>query len=89
MLGGSQKSESGLISREEPWQTNFRVILRKGALWLDWPTGDEESLTPIERDVFRIGDETSPERLRFSQIVDGQALCANYSGSDYYRFFTP
>jgi hypothetical protein len=72
-----------------PWQTNFRVILRKGALWLIWPTGGEEPLTSIRKDVFRIGDETSPEQLRFSQIVKGQALCANYSGSDYYRFFTP
>jgi len=53
------------------------------------PAGDEEPLTPLEEGVFRIGDEISPERLRFNQIVNGQALCANYSGSDYYRFFTP
>lgn len=72
-----------------PWQTNFRVILRKGKLWLIWPAGNEEPLTPIEEGVFRIGDEISPERLRFNQVVNGQALCANYSGSDYYRFFTP
>lgn len=72
-----------------PWQTNFRVILRKGALRLVWPTGDEESLAPIGKDRFRIGDETSPERLRFGQLVNGQALYVNYSGSDYYRFFTP
>ncbi|MCP4358934.1 MAG: beta-lactamase family protein [Chloroflexi bacterium] len=72
-----------------PWQTNFRLILRKGAVWLIWPTEGEEPLTSIGKDVFRIGNETSPERLRFSKIVNGQALCANYSGSDYYRFFTP
>jgi hypothetical protein len=72
-----------------PWQTNFRVVLRKGALWLVWPSGDEEPLTPLGQDLFRIGNEVSPERLRFSQIAGGQALCANYSGSDYYRFFTP
>jgi hypothetical protein len=72
-----------------PWQTNFRVVLRKGALWLVWPAGDEEPLTPLDKDLFRIGDETSPERLRFSQMVNGKALCASYSGSDYYRFFTP
>jgi CubicO group peptidase (beta-lactamase class C family) len=72
-----------------PWQTNFRLILRKGAMRLIWPTGGEQPLTSIGKDVFRIGNETSPERLRFSQIVNGQALCANYSGSDYYRFFTP
>jgi CubicO group peptidase (beta-lactamase class C family) len=72
-----------------PWQTNFRVVLRKGALQLVWPAGDEEPLTPVDEGVFRIGDETSPERLRFSQLVQGQALCANLSGSDYYRFFVP
>jgi len=72
-----------------PWQTNFRVILRKGALWLIGPFGDEERLSSVGKDIFRIGDATSPERLRFSQHVDGHALCANYSGSDYYRFFTP
>jgi CubicO group peptidase (beta-lactamase class C family) len=72
-----------------PWQTNFRVVLRKGALWLVWPAGNEEPLTPLDNDGFRIGDEISPERLRFSQIVNGQALCANISGSNYYRFFTP
>ncbi len=72
-----------------PWQTNFRVVLRKGALWLVRPAGSEEPLTPLGEGVFRIGDEISPERLRFSQLVKGQALCASYSGSDYYRFFTP
>lgn len=65
------------------------MVLRKGALWLVWPAGSEEPLTPVEEGVFRIGNEISPERLRFSQVVSGQAMCANYSGSDYYRFFTP
>lgn len=72
-----------------PWQTNFRVVLRKGALWLVWPAGSEEPLTPVGKDVFRVGNEISPERLRFSQAVNGQTLCANLSGSDYYRFFIP
>jgi hypothetical protein len=72
-----------------PWQTNFRVVLRKGALWLVWPAGSEEPLTPVGEGVFRVGNEISPERLQFSQVVNGQALCANLSGSDYYRFFTP
>lgn len=72
-----------------PWQTNFRVILRKGTLWFVLPDGSEDPLTQLEASVFRIGDEISPERLRFSQVIKGQAQCANYSGSDYYRFFTP
>jgi hypothetical protein len=72
-----------------PWQTNFRIILRKGLLWLVWPDGGEEPLIALANDNFQIGDELSPERLRFGPVVDGQALSANYSGSDYYRFFVP
>jgi CubicO group peptidase (beta-lactamase class C family) len=72
-----------------PWETNFRIVLRKGALWFVWPAGSEDALAPVGEGVFRIGDEFSPERLRFSHVVDGRALCANLSGSDYYRFFTP
>jgi hypothetical protein len=73
-----------------PWESsNFRVVLRKGQLWLVWPAGDEEPLTPLADGVFRVGDETSPERLRFTQPAGGQPLCANLSGSDYYRFFVP
>ena len=72
-----------------PWQTNFRIVLRKGALWLVRSAGDEEPLAPLENGTFRVGGGRSPERLRFDQFAKGQALRANYSGSDYYRFFTP
>jgi hypothetical protein len=73
-----------------PWeQSNFRVILRSGTLWLVWPTGEEEPLAPLPDDVFRVGDDMLPERLRFDQVVGGQALRARLSGTDYYRFFTP
>ena len=70
-------------------QYNFRVILRRGALWLVWPTGEEESLTPVAGEVFRVGAAISPERLGFDRIVGGQAFRARLSGMDYYRFFTP
>ena len=79
----------GHYRAHNPWQTNFRVILRKAELWLVWPAGDEEILIPLGEGVFQVGDGPSPERLRFDQIVDGQALCANLSACDYYRFFTP
>ena len=72
-----------------PWQTNFRVVLRTGALWLAWPEGGEERLTPVGEGAFCVGDAFSPERLRFSQLVEGQALCATLPGDDYYRFFVP
>ncbi len=72
-----------------PWETNFRVVLRKGQLWLVRSSGSEEPLTALGDSHFRIDDETSPERLQFDQIVNGQAFQAKLSSGDYYRFFTP
>ncbi|HEY0071967.1 MAG TPA: serine hydrolase domain-containing protein [Chloroflexia bacterium] len=72
-----------------PWQTNFRVVLRKGRLWLVWPPGDEDPLFPLENGAFAVGEESSPEQLQFSDIAGGQALRATLTTCDYYRFFTP
>ncbi len=73
-----------------PWESNFRVVLREGELLLIWPSGDEELLTPLGEACFRIGeDETSPERLCFDQVAQGQTLRVLHSGSPFYRFFTP
>ncbi len=89
----------GHYRSHNPWATNFRVLLRKGQLWLALPggdadgIGDEEPLLPVgdpDAALFRIGEDTaSPERLRFDTVVGGEALRANLSGCDYYRFFTP
>jgi D-alanyl-D-alanine carboxypeptidase len=80
----------GHYRSHNPWHTNFRVILRKGKLFLVEPQGDEEVLVPLGDGVFRIGhDEHIPERLRFDNILSGRALRANLSGCDYYRTFTP
>jgi CubicO group peptidase (beta-lactamase class C family) len=73
-----------------PWETNFRVIVRKGKLLLVWPDGYEEALVPVEEATFRVGEKDFlPERLRFDQVVEGQAWRANLSNGNYYRFFTP
>jgi len=80
----------GHYRAHNPWRTNFRIVLRKGALLLIEPSGDEEPVTALEPDIFRVGaDDYSPERLRFDTIVDGYALRARASSCDYYRFFTP
>ncbi|HSB53306.1 MAG TPA: serine hydrolase domain-containing protein, partial [Gemmatimonadales bacterium] len=71
----------------QPWEPNFRVVLRKGALWYVGPSGDEEPLTPLPSGEFRVGDTDSAERLSFGNVVDGQALTATYSGMVYYRYF--
>lgn len=81
---------AGHYRMHNPWLSNFRVVVLKGALWFVWPWGDEEPLLPLEGSTFRLGAEPySPERVRFDQVVHGQALRATLSGCAYYRFFTP
>jgi hypothetical protein len=83
------KSYVGHYRIMQPWEPNFRVVLRKGRLVVVDPGGDESPLTQIGPREFRIDDAKSAERLVFGNIVDGQALTATWSGMPYYRFFTP
>ena len=70
--------------------TNFRIVLRKGALLLIYPTGGHEILAPLGDGLFRIGaDLRSAETLRFDAVAMGRALRATYSGCPYYRTYTP
>ncbi|MGH9349247.1 MAG: serine hydrolase domain-containing protein [Vicinamibacterales bacterium] len=70
------------------WFNNFRIVLRRGALYLVPPDGGETKMEPLGSGLFKEGG-LSAERLRFDSIVEGQALRANLSGVDYYRVFTP
>lgn len=70
------------------WFSNFRVVVRRGALYLMEPSGGETRMEPIRPGLFKEAGMSS-ERLRFDSIVEGQALRANLSGVDYYRVFTP
>lgn len=80
----------GHYRAHNPWASNFRVVLRKGDLYLIWPDGKTEWLEPLSDNTFRTGsDPHSPERISFYNVVGGKALRANRSGCDYYRFFTP
>jgi hypothetical protein len=71
-----------------PWEPNFRIVLRKGRLVFLTSEGEEE-VTPLAGGVFRVGEEYSAERLRFDTVIDGKALQANVSGIPYFRTFTP
>jgi D-alanyl-D-alanine carboxypeptidase len=73
-----------------PWNPEFRVVLRQGALRLIYPSGWESLLTP-DGDGFRVDDDPEgPERFVFDTIVDGKAQRVGSPGSEtYYRFFTP
>jgi CubicO group peptidase (beta-lactamase class C family) len=73
-----------------PWNPEFRVVVRQGALWLIHPWGAESQLFP-EGEGFRLDDEPEgPESFLFDTVVDGQALRVRCPGGEaYYRFFTP
>ncbi len=79
----------GHFRSANPWANNFRVLLRKGKLWMEMPGGDERLLVPLESGHFRIGEEREPETVKFDEVVRGWAQRAVVSGVAYYRFFTP
>ena len=83
----------GQYRSHAPYLTTFRVILRRGRLYLAWPHGGEEALTPQNPDDsgggwFKIGPpgEPSAERLRFDTVTGGRALRIRWTGGgDFYR----
>ena len=70
------------------WFNNFRIVIRRGVLYLISPDGSETKMEPLGDALFKEAGQ-SAERLRFDSIVEGKALRANLSGVDYYRVFTP
>jgi len=76
----------GHYGSHNPELSDFRIVLRKGALTLIHASGDEEPLVSLGGAVFRLGEDArSPEQIRFDTIVDGQALRANLSCGEYYH----
>jgi CubicO group peptidase (beta-lactamase class C family) len=74
-----------------PWFNNFRIVLRKGKLWLIAPEGEEMRLTPMAGGYFAAAPKGRParERIAFDTPVHGKTLRATLSGLAYYRTFTP
>ncbi len=68
-----------------PWYSNFRIVLRGGELLAIFPWGMELTLEPLPDGSFRVGDEWSPERMRFDALVDGRALVVDFTGERFYR----
>ncbi len=76
-----------------PYVSNFRVILRRGRLFLAWPNGGEEALTPHPADDgpsprFLVGPPGEPaaEWLRFDTVVGRRALRIVWAGGGgFYR----
>lgn len=75
---------AGHYRNENPWEGSFRTVLRKGRLWLG---GDP--LVSLSPGLFRLGeDEHEPTRIQFEDVVNGKALRAVVSGTEYRRIET-
>jgi len=84
------ESYTGHYRTSNPWLNNFRIIIRKGKLYLVLSQSPREvELIEIKPGVFRIGTEPSGERLSFDTVLNNRALRSNYSGVDFFRTFTP
>jgi D-alanyl-D-alanine carboxypeptidase len=84
-------SYPGHYRSNQPWTNNFRIVLRKGKLWLILAEGSEWAMTPDDRGGFGAGEEGEPPREQIScdTLVHGKTLRCVLSGQGYYRTFTP
>ena len=84
---------AGHYRSHAPYLASFRIILRRGRLYIAWPNGGEEPLTPRVGDPaaaprFYVGPagEPSAEWIRFDTVVGNRALRALWAGGGaFYR----
>jgi CubicO group peptidase (beta-lactamase class C family) len=75
---------AGRYRHESPWYGSTRVVLRRGALWLE----GEQKLVPLPDGSFSLGPpEETAERVRFLDVSGGRALRLNLSSVVYYRTY--
>jgi D-alanyl-D-alanine carboxypeptidase len=82
----------GHYRSHNPWQSNFRVVLRRSRLYLIHPDGSEWLLEPDDRPhAFRVVEdgEVLPETVTFDTPCPDAMLRVLVSQAPYYRFFTP
>jgi hypothetical protein len=72
-----------------PWLSDFRIVLRKGVLYLVYWWGQEVELVPAGPGRFQVGEGGHPsEAIVFDSVVGGKAQRAHMDGCSYYQFFT-
>ena len=86
----SWRAAAGRYRSWSPWLPYFEVIIRTGRLILITGEGGESSsgetgLVEESPGLFRIGQDPTPERLQFHDVVEGRALSADWSGHVFYR----
>lgn len=75
---------AGRYDNDDRWAGPLYVYARDGAIWI----GNAEKLTPLGEGEWRLGDETSPERIRFGGVLNGRPHILYFSGTPYVRRFS-
>ncbi len=75
---------AGRYDNDDRWAGPLYVYARDAKLWI----GNAELLTPLKNGEWRIGDETSPERVKFDGFVNGRPHVLLFSGVPYARRFS-
>jgi CubicO group peptidase (beta-lactamase class C family) len=83
----------GRYSSWNPWMPGLEVFSRGGELWLA-AAGEaladlegERRLTALDGGSFRVGEEWSPDRIRFDTVVDGRAHRVILNAAPFFRSF--
>jgi CubicO group peptidase (beta-lactamase class C family) len=86
----SWNSYAGHYRSHNPTVSNFRVVLRKGALVLIEQDAKEEPIVALGDGTFRVGaDRRCPERIEFRALFKGKAMVAVLSGGRCARVSSP
>lgn len=75
---------AGRYDNDDRWAGPLYVYARDGKLWI----GNAEPLIPVGENEWRLGDETSPERIRFDGFINGRPHRMLFSGTPYVRRFS-
>ena len=75
---------AGRFDNDDRWGGPLYVYARDGGIFV----GNVEPLTPIGANEYRLGDETSPERVKFDGFVNGRPQVLLFSGIPHVRRFS-
>ena len=75
---------AGRYDNDDRWAGPLYVHARDGKLWI----GNAEPLTQTGDGEWRLGDETSPERVKFDGAVNGRPNRLLFSGTPFVRRFS-
>lgn len=80
----SLRALAGRYDDDDRWGGPLYVYARDGGLFV----GNIEKLMPLGGNEWRLGDETSPERIRFEGVVNGRPNVLLFSGIPFVRRFS-